>query len=277
MTPITFEEAKRHICSYGTAVHCEMFRNYRAIYSNDKIRAKFHAFFRYERGCVIMEEEYNQDGRRNFFYRIHQCSPDAEIDAVTEDWRTLCLKNAAEYEDPVCRIIQFYISNGELTEEKNQYHGFRNYARMGYAARKDPRVRELNEADMGVIQAVCEPYLENDIGFGRIEAGKFAELEYDWMKEQDPYFRLYGIFDSGSLCGMATTIYDEDLDLAWLEEIFILPAHRGKGCGKALVETALADYPAKKWHYQVDRDNERSVALAKSLGFTLEGAGLCIL
>ena len=43
-----------------------------------------------------------------------------------------------------------------------------------------------------------------------------------------------------------------------------------------LVEAALAKYPDKKWHYQAARDNAPSIALAKSLGFTLEGAGLFI-
>lgn len=32
----------------------------------------------------------------------------------------------------------------------------------------------------------------------------------------------------------------------------------------------------KKWHHRAARDNAPSAALAKSLGFTLEGAGLFV-
>lgn len=274
MIQITFEEAKRHICSYGTAVHCEMFRNYKRWYSGDDPAS---ASFYWDRGCVIIESESDYDGRHYIDYKIHQCIPDAEIDAVTEEWRVKCLEAAEKYENPVRWLIQFYISNGELSEEKNQFYGWRNYVRQGHAVEKDPRVRVLGEEDMDTVRAACEPHLETDTIWGKKLAQDFHTLDYAWLKEFNAPFGLYGIFDGDTLCGMATATFDDDLDLAWLLDIYVLPEHRGKGCGKALVHTALADYPDKKWHYQAARDNELSVALAKSLGFTLEGAGLFIL
>lgn len=274
MNQITFEEAKRHICSYGTAVHCEMFRNYRRWYSGDDPAS---ALFHYDRGCVIIESESDYNSQHYIDYRIHQCAPDAEIDAVTEEWREKCLRIAEKYENPVKWVIEFYVSNGELTEEKNRYYGWRNYARQGHAVEKDPRVRVLGENDMDMVRAACEPYLENDTNWGRQLAKDFHTLDYAWLTDYNAPFGFYGIFDGDTLCGMATATYDEDLNLAWLLDIYVRPDHRGKGYGKALVRTALADYPDKKWHYQAARDNDLSAALAKSLGFTLEGAGLFIL
>ncbi|MBQ7931303.1 MAG: GNAT family N-acetyltransferase [Clostridia bacterium] len=147
---------------------------------------------------------------------------------------------------------------------------------MGYTAVKDPRVRELFEDNTGKIRSAFEPFLADDTDFGRQEAKKLSVVEYDWIKQQDPHYGLFGIFDGDTLCGTADVTYDEDLNLAWLRDVYILPAYRHRGYGKALVEAALAKYPDKKWHYQAARDNAPSIALAKSLGFTLEGAGLFI-
>ncbi len=85
---------------------------------------------------------------------------------------------------------------------------------------------------------------------------------------------VWGIFDEETLAGVATASYEPGIDLGWLKGIHIAPAYHQKGYGKRLVLTTLAEYPDKKWHYQVARDNAPSVALARSLGFTLEGAGL---
>jgi hypothetical protein len=39
-------------------------------------------------------------------------------------------------------------------------------------------------------------------------------------------------------------------------------------------QSALSEFPDKKWYYHTLRDNTESKALANALGFTLEGAEL---
>lgn len=272
MTSITFEQASKHLCSYGTAVHCEVFRNYRK-WHDENDRKQF--FF--DRGCVIVTEEYDYNDRHWILYNVHQCAPDAAIEEAAEACRQECLNKADAYENPRTWVCQFYVSNGELTEEKNRFYGWRNYARQGYHVQRDPRVRALTEEDVPMIKAACDPYLDYDTDFGMQLAKAFFELDYSWLKDFMAPFGLYGIFDGGTLCGITDATFDRDLNLAWLLDIYVLPPYRGKGYGKALVEAALADHPDVKWHYQAARDNHPSIALAKSLGFTLEGAGLFIL
>lgn len=269
MTEITYEQAKAYLCAYGTGVHCEIFRQYKR-WQDDTCR------FYFDRGCVISADEYDYKERHHLYYKIHQCAPDAEIDAVAEEWKEKCLTESAKYENPDRWVAKFVVSNGELTPEQNQFYGWRNYARQGYAVTPDPRVRKLDENDMPTVKAACEPCLEGDTNWSRQLAKDFYEMDYKWQADCMAPYGLYGIFEGDTLCGMANATYDSDLDLAWLLDIFVLPPYRGKGYGKALVENALAGYPCKKWHYQAARDNAPSVALAKSLGFTLEGAGLFI-
>ena len=57
MTEITYEQAKQHLCSYGTAVHCEIFRQYKR-WQDDTCR------FYFDRGCVISADEYDYKERR---------------------------------------------------------------------------------------------------------------------------------------------------------------------------------------------------------------------
>ena len=270
MTEITYEQAKEHLCSYGTAVHCEVFRQYKKWHDSD------HSKFFLDRGCVIMEDEYDYNGRHYIDYKVHQCAPDGEIDAVAGEEKRKCLEHAAKYENPTAWVVKFVVSNGELTPEQNQFYGWRNYARMGHPVTPDPRVREMTGDDIPMVKAACEPWLEGDTNWSRQLAKDFYDMDYSFQAEFQENYGLYGIFDGDTLCGMANATYDPDLDLAWLLDIFVLPPHRGKGYGKALVEAALAKYPDKKWHYQAARDNAPSIALAKSLGFTLEGAGLFI-
>ncbi|MBR3998410.1 MAG: hypothetical protein IKI93_08725, partial [Clostridia bacterium] len=66
MTEITYEQAKVHLCSYGTAVHCEVFRQYKKWHDSD------HSKFFLDRGCVIMEDEYDYNGRHYIDYKVHQ-------------------------------------------------------------------------------------------------------------------------------------------------------------------------------------------------------------
>ncbi len=269
MTKITYREFLRHLESYGTAVHCEMYaNNYTRYYmGNDPDRAIF-----YDRGCAVLIDDFDMDGRLWVWRAIHQVAPDAEIEAVAADQLVKAREYGEGHPSPSINVIAFTVTNGDLTPEQNAHHGWRNFVRQGYAAPRDPAVRRLTEADLPAVKALCLPSLAEggDTSWGRMEAKTF----HDYDIPDYPNDAFWGIFDGDTLAGVATASYERGIDLGWLKCIHIAPAYRQKGYGKRLVLTALADYPDKKWHYQVARDNAPSVALARSLGFHLEGAGL---
>ena len=269
MTAITLQQVLKYLGRYGTAVHCEMYGNYRYWYSGCESAVKFF----YERGCVIVMNEWEYEGRKHLHCNVHQTAPDADIEAVTAAWRSKIRERAQKYENPRFWLMMYILSNGNLPPEKDRFDGWRNFSRQGEKLTPDNRVRALTQEDSQALKTACAPSLENDTRYGKQEAETFLHCDFD----PDGKSRLFGIFDGETLIGTATCSYEKDLHLACLNDVFVAPDHRKKGWGKALVRTVLSDYSESKWCYQAARDNTPSIALARSLGFTLEGAGLQVL
>lgn len=269
MKKISYTEFIRALEQYGTAVHCELYaNNYIRYYSAEN---PGDAKYLYDRGCVIRADDYEYEGKRWIWRNVHQVEPDADIDAVAAEQYADAKEYAKSFENVSLNVIAFTVSNGDLPAEKDKRGGWRNYARMGEPVEKDARVRILTADDAELVCAACAPSLAEggDTRAGRQLAQNFSEYDFEHADGT-----LYGMFVDGNLAGMASSSYEKGIDLAWLRDIYVAPAYRQQGLGKALVLTALADYPTLKWHYQVAKWNEPSIALAKSLGFTLEGAGL---
>ncbi len=270
MIKLTYDEFMHHLESYGTAVHCEMYANNYSRYLKDDEDAVLY----YDRGCVVKVNDSDYEGKHYIFRNVHQVTPDAAIVAVANEQIADAQKCASEHENPTVYVYAFTITNADLTPEQNQYYGWRNLARQGYPVSRDESAKILTEADHPLVKSICAPSIADggDTRWGRQLANDFDRYDFAYHVGET----MWGIFDGETLVGVATVSYEKGIDLAWLRDVFIIPSHRGKGYGKRLVTTAFADYPDKKWHYQAARDNELSIKLAKSLGFTLEGAGLAV-
>lgn len=269
MKTITYTEFIHALEQYGTAVHCEMYaNNYTRYYSAEE---PGDTEYIYDRGCVIRADDYDYEGRQWIWRNIHQVEPDADIDTVAAEQLAEAKEYAKNFAAVSLNVVAFTVSNGDLPAEKDQLDGWRNYARMGEPVEKDARVRILTQEDAALVRAACAPSLaaDGDTRAGQQLAQNFAGYDFEHADGT-----LYGIFEDGVLAGMASSSYERGINLAWLRDIYVSPAYRQRGFGRALVLTALADYPTLKWHYQVAKWNAPSIALAKSLGFSLEGAGL---
>ncbi len=269
MTQITYTAFLRYLEAYGTAVHCELYANNYTRYHEG---GDAEDCYFYDRGCAVKIDDFEYEGKYWFWRAVHQVSPDAEIEAVAAEQLLDVEAQKAAYPSHTVNVIAFTVTNGDLTPAQNAHYGWRNFTRMGYPVTPDPAARVLNEADLPAIKAACAPSLIDggDTSWGKQLANDFNSHECD----RHPGETVWGIFAGDTLVGIATVSYEPGIDLAWLRDVFVLPAYRGKGFGKRLVLSALAAYPDKKWHYQAARDNAPSIALARSLGFTLEGAGL---
>ena len=67
----------------------------------------------------------------------------------------------------------------------------------------------------------------NDTFFGIKEAEIFIETDYIFNNE----WKAFGIFDGGHLAGVAISTYVQELGLAWLVDLYIVPEYRSRGFG----------------------------------------------
>ena len=265
MERITFDVFIAHLRKYGSAVYCTQFR-----YFSPDSEPSYDIRYFYDRGCVIWSGRYEYEGREYIFYDIYQVSPDGEVDEVVESCKSS--EEIKNYENPFVAVSLFCVTNGELPPEKDMYEGRRKYTRMGEKFSFDKRVRVLTPEDADQISSACAVSMENDTDFGIKLATLFLDNDFEFCSDKE---KTYGFFDGETFCAVATCRLEE-FNIAHLRNILVFPDYRGKGYGKALVLSALSEFPDKKWLYQVEKGNMESIALAKSLGFTLEGAELYV-
>lgn len=99
-------------------------------------------------------------------------------------------------------------------------------------------------------------------------AEELAERHRTAILAGEPVFVLE---DGGEIVG-CLGLHESTSGVLYLG-MWVLPAHRGRGGGRVLVEAALADRPADvhKIELEVFPDNEAAIALYKKMGFEEEG------
>lgn len=271
MKKITRDEFMQALRDYHPTLHAELYTNYRHWYYGDEtLDAEFFS----ADGCAIAYSAYEYEGKFHITCYIHEVSDDCDFAEACRKCKKMTDTDCAAHENHTCDIC--LIHHGELSEELNKFLGFRKFVRMGEAFAPDPHVVPLTRENSDEIKKICDPaVLESDTWFGKTEADSFFHWNFDWGDSQG--IRFLGYRDeSGHLLGIATWSSEDELNIAWLHDIFVSPEGRGRGIGKSLVRTAISHVPDRLWNYQAARDNAPSIALAKSCGFTFSGANLFV-
>ncbi len=271
MKKITRDEFMQALREFHPALHVEQYANYRHWYfGDDPIAAEWYS----ADGCVIDYSGYEYNEKYTVYCYIHEVSDNCDFAEACRKCKDYADTDCAKHENPSLTIVLLH--RGELSDKLNAFHGFRKFVRMGEAFSPDPHVVPLTRENFDEIKVMCNPsVLESDTWFGKMEAESFFGWDFDWCEKEG--IRLLGYRDeTGALLGLASWSAEDDLNLGWLHDIFVSPAGRGKGIGKALVRTAISHVPDRLWLYQAARDNAPSIALAKSCGFTLDGANLFV-
>ncbi len=272
---ISFEEVMTLFRNYHPAVHAEQYKFYGCCFSPDDPDIRCYL----TDGCVVIEAAVDfgneWDGRFSLWYYIHEVEDGCDSAAVARECYERFEAERPKHEVFMGTILLIHV--GELSEKMNAYQGFRKFVRSNDAQfEPDTHVVTLTSADLSEVNALCDPaVLENDTWFGKREAEGFVNWEFDARQEDGQSLLGYRTAD-GRLLGVASWSFIDALNLGFLHDLFVAPDSRGQGIGKALVKTALSNLPENVWLYQSARDNEASIALAKSLGFTFEGAELYV-
>jgi GNAT superfamily N-acetyltransferase len=79
-------------------------------------------------------------------------------------------------------------------------------------------------------------------------------------------WRTVGCYaDDGAMVGFARAVSD-GCALAYLADVYILPAHRGRGLGRALVQAMIEDGPGSDFRWMLHTDDAHD--LYREFGFT---------
>lgn len=273
MEEIGFERFLELLRGYSSALNCENYMS--LIEEGDNTRTRYF----YGRQCAISQWIFEYGKKTNVYIDIFETSSDADTDSVIEYWVARCKNLEKEFACPSIQLNAYIVCN-TVPKNLEDNIGSRVYTRLGWRFPTDERVKQLSSNDFEAVKLLCNIENSNDTNYGvRLSSsilGSFEEIVINGNNIYSDEDRCYGIFEGGELCGAAICAYIEPLNIALLATVFISNMHRKKGLAKSLVGNALSRYPNAKWVYQVDKDNYPSVALAKSLGFSLEGARVLI-
>lgn len=86
-----------------------------------------------------------------------------------------------------------------------------------------------------------------------------------------PYLEGYVFSDGEELIGYGMLAKSFSTEFGkpciWIEDVYLLPAHRGKGYGSQFLAFAEACYPEALLRLEVEDDNERAKATYRKNGF----------
>ncbi len=130
------------------------------------------------------------------------------------------------------------------------------------------RIEVARANDQGAVVALLEAQFREH----HIELGPLAEAVRGMLSE--PARGVILLARAPGPVGVAVVAFTWTLEhggaTAWLDELFVLPAHRGRGVGRALLHRALAiakDHGCAAVDLEVDADHARAERLYEREGF----------
>lgn len=132
-------------------------------------------------------------------------------------------------------------------------------------------IRPIEEKDKEIYLQMAKAFYESDAVLENIPEAHF-HLTFSHLLTDSPYAKGYIFEEEGKVLGYAllaiTFSQEAGGKVVWIEEIYILPENRGKGLAKSFFSFLEREYPsAKRFRLEVEKENEKAVALYKSKGF----------
>ena len=86
-----------------------------------------------------------------------------------------------------------------------------------------------------------------------------------------PYLEGYVFVEEGELLGYAMVAKSFSTEYGkpciWIEDIYVMPEHRGKGIGSQFFGFIEGKYPGALFRLEVEEENERAVHVYRKNGF----------
>lgn len=133
-------------------------------------------------------------------------------------------------------------------------------------------IRPIRETDREEYLTMAKAFFESEAVLSPIPAENI-EKTFDLLMEGSPFASAYIFEEKGKAVGYAllahTWSQEAGGEVVWIEEIYLLPKARSKGYGKEFFLFLENDLKksAKRFRMDVEKENERAIALYRSLGF----------
>lgn len=132
-------------------------------------------------------------------------------------------------------------------------------------------LRPITAADEAVYCQLAHEFYQSDAVAHPIP-DSYIRQTFQAILSGSPYAAAYLMEDGGQTAGYALLAFTWSQEgggpAVWIEEIYILPAFRGRGLGQAFFEALRRLYPeAARFRLEVEADNLRAKALYRRMGF----------
>ena len=138
------------------------------------------------------------------------------------------------------------------------------------------KIRLLEQKDFELVLSMMEVFYASDALLIHPDTETLKKTLSDAISA-GPYLKGYGFEEEGTVAGygMVTMSYSTEVGglCAWIEDIYVEPAFRGKGFGTAFLHFVEETYGPKvvRLRLEAEPENEKAISVYKNAGFEVLG------
>ncbi len=135
------------------------------------------------------------------------------------------------------------------------------------------QIRRITPSDRAAYIALVERFYQTDAVMAPIPRSHIERC-FDEMLVSDTYAMAWMFKEDGVVCGYAqiAKTYSQEAGgkVIWIEEIYLLPEHRGKGFGGMFFALLESEFPdTARFRLEVEDDNAGAVRLYERTGYRM--------
>lgn len=131
-------------------------------------------------------------------------------------------------------------------------------------------IRKITPADREIYLQMAHDFYHSPAVLHPVADSHFARA-FDEMMRSETYLLGFIFEQDGQIAGYAQIAKSWSQEaggaVAWIEEIYVLPAFQGQGIGRAFFDALETIVPAARYRLEIEPDNLRAEKLYQSLGF----------
>lgn len=133
-------------------------------------------------------------------------------------------------------------------------------------------IRDMKEADRGAVKAMMETFYRSSAVFTNGSKEIFTADIDACLDPEDPFLSGYVITageETAGYCMIARSFSTEfGKHCVWVEDIYLLPAFRGLGIVKKMLDKIREENPGCVLRLETEKENEHAVAAYRQYGFS---------